>query len=47
MYQCLRCGYIFTKEEMEEYFKDFKCPRCGYRILKKVRKEEPKVVKAI
>lgn len=47
MYQCLRCDYIFTKEEMEEYFKDFKCPRCGYRILRKVRKEEPRLVKAI
>ncbi|MGY0288304.1 MAG: DNA-directed RNA polymerase subunit P [Thermoproteota archaeon] len=47
MYECMRCGYVFSKSEMEEFFKDYKCPRCGYRIIKKVRKEDIKRVKAI
>ncbi len=47
MYVCLRCGYVFTREEMEEYFNVYKCPRCGYRILRKARRETPKRVKAI
>jgi len=47
MYECLRCGYVFLKEEMEEIFKDYKCPRCGYRIIRKVRREGIKRVEAI
>jgi len=48
VYACLRCGRIFTKEEMEEFFRrEYKCPYCGYRILRKVRREVPKRVKAI
>jgi len=45
---CLKCGYKFPREEMEELFKDFRCPRCGHKILKKLRREGvPKRVKAI
>ena len=47
MYVCMRCGNEFRREEMEEYFKDYRCPRCGHRILKKLRREGiPKNVKA-
>lgn len=47
MYVCMRCGNTFHREEMEEYFKDFRCPKCGYRILKKVRSGAiPRHVKA-
>lgn len=37
VYKCAKCGYEFTKEEMEELESGIICPRCGWRIIIKLR----------
>ena len=35
-YQCLNCGHVVTKTELDQ-MPSLMCPRCGYRIFVKVR----------
>lgn len=46
MYECVRCGYKVTSEELRLY-EDVKCTRCGYRVLRKIRPPIVKRVKSV
>jgi|Deesub1362A_J573_1020465.scaffolds.fasta_scaffold101087_1 DNA-directed RNA polymerase subunit RPC12/RpoP len=56
-YRCWNCGRVFSKEDIEafEYFGRegiegfgyIRCPYCASKIITKIRKEIPKMVKAI
>jgi len=45
MYMCLRCGKLFSKEDME-LTPGVRCPKCGYRIILKTRSPAAKRIKA-
>jgi len=48
IYYCLKCGYKFSKEEMEHDLPGIHCPSCGYKIISKSRLPYPvKKIKAI
>ncbi len=47
-YKCLKCGYEFSKDEVEQ-LGELMCPHCGYRIFIRVRSMDvpPRRVQAI
>jgi len=55
LYRCWKCGRFFNKRDIEAFeakelgegFVFIRCPACGSKIIVKVRKEEPKLVKAV
>lgn len=46
LYQCMRCGRVFSKEEME-LLSGLRCPYCTYRIIMKHRSPVVKRIKAV
>jgi len=44
VYECIRCGAKVPSEELELRGGEIKCTICGYRVLKKVK---PQVVKRV
>ncbi|RLE85937.1 MAG: DNA-directed RNA polymerase subunit P [Thermoprotei archaeon] len=46
IYRCLKCGRIFSREEMET-LPGVRCPYCGHKVIIKIRPPIAKRVKAV